>query len=554
MKLNVGRVSGSALRALDLLVRADPLRAVLAKVVRQELGMDALRALPRERRGVVPFGLEPRSARPRRTPSPAELPSPVRESVPRSAGELGAAYRSGARDPSAVVERALAHAAGFGARSPLCAQNVERALGDARASSERFRRGTPLGALDGVPIVVKEEMDVAGYATRLGTAFMSRELAPRDAVLVARLAAAGAIVIGQTPMTEYGLSPLGVNPHRTMPENAQREGYLAGGSSTGSAVAVALGLSPLGIGTDGGGSIRVPAAYNGIFGIKPSYGRIPCTGHGMLGGTSVVHFGLLATTTSDLALSLELGAGADAGDPPSAAAPPFEPGELRAALGRGVRGMKIGVPDAEWARADDCVARAGRKALKALERDGAELVPLELPLARHAAPIGYLTVAIEAYAALREVEARMGHALSPDLRIFLAGCSAFASDDYVDAQRLRDTLREEIRAALRTVDLLALPTAATTAPKISASEARSGIVDLPALDAACRFVFLANLTGLPAVSAPVGSDESGLPIGLQLVGDAWDEATVLAAVAHLERSGVAVVPQAPGALDLLAES
>src|SRR6185436_16237802 len=152
MKLNVGRVSGSALRALDLLVRADPLRAVLAKVVRQELGMDALRALPRERRGVVPFGLEPRSARPRRTPSPAELPSPVRESVPRSAGELGAAYRSGARDPSAVVERALAHA---------------------RASSERFRRGTPLGALDGVPIVVKEEMDVAGYATRLGTAFMS---------------------------------------------------------------------------------------------------------------------------------------------------------------------------------------------------------------------------------------------------------------------------------------------------------------------------------------------------------------------------------------------
>ena len=178
MKLNVGRVSGSALRALDLLVRADPLRAVLAKVVRQELGMDALRALPRERRGVVPFGLEPRSARPRRTPSPAELPSPVRESVPRSAGELGAAYRSGARDPSAVVERALAHAAGFGARSPLCAQNVERALGDARASSERFRRGTPLGALDGVPIVVKEEMDVAGYATRLGTAFMSRELAP----------------------------------------------------------------------------------------------------------------------------------------------------------------------------------------------------------------------------------------------------------------------------------------------------------------------------------------------------------------------------------------
>ncbi|HEX5099490.1 MAG TPA: amidase, partial [Polyangiaceae bacterium] len=465
---------------------------------------------------------------------------------------LAAAYRSGARDPLAVVERALAHAAGFGVRSPLCAQNVERALRDARASSERFRRGAPLGALDGVPIVVKEEMDAEGYATRLGTSFMARELAAHDAVLVARLARAGAIVIGQTPMTEYGLSPLGVNPHRTMPQNAQREGYLAGGSSTGSAVAVALGLAVLGIGTDGGGSIRVPAAYNGIFGIKPSYGRIPCTGHGMLGDTSVVHFGLLATSSSDLALALELGAGADAGDPASAAAPPLEPGELQAALGRGVRGMKLGVPEAEWARADESVAAAGRRALQALERDGAELVPLELPLARHAAAMGYLTVALEAYAALREVEVRMGHALNPDLRIFLAGSSAFASDDYVDAQRLRDTLREELRAALRTVDLVALPTAANTAPKISASEARSGIVDLPALDAACRFVFLANLTGLPAASAPVGSDESGLPIGLQLVGDAWDEATVLAAVAQLERSGVAVVPQAPGALDLLA--
>jgi Asp-tRNA(Asn)/Glu-tRNA(Gln) amidotransferase A subunit family amidase len=554
MKLNVGRVSGSALRALDVLVRAEPLRAALAKVVRQELGIDALRALPRELRGVVPFGLEPRAARSRHTPSSAELPPPACEGVPRSASELGAAYRAGARAPLAVVERALAHAAGFGARSPLCAQNVERALREARASTERFRRGAPLGPLDGVPVVVKEELDVAGYATRLGTGFMPPDLAARDAVLVERLVAAGAIVIGQTPMTEYGLSPLGVNPHRTMPQNAQREGHLAGGSSTGSAVAVALGLAPLGLGTDGGGSIRVPAAYNGIFGIKPSYGRIPCTGHGMFGGTSVVHFGVLATSSLDLALALELAAGADAGDPPSAAAPPLAPGELRSALGRGVRGLKLGVPDGEWARADESVARAGRRALAALEHEGAELVPLELPLARHAAAIGYLTIAVEAYTALREVEARMAHALSPDLRVFLAGCRAFASDDYVDAQRLRETLREELREALCAVDLVALPTAANTAPKITASEARSGIIDMPALDAACRFVFLGNLTGLPAASAPVGTDSAGLPIGLQLVGDAWDEATVLAAVAHLERCGLASVPQAPGALDLLVEA
>jgi aspartyl-tRNA(Asn)/glutamyl-tRNA(Gln) amidotransferase subunit A len=453
-----------------------------------------------------------------------------------------------------VVARALGHAESFGVRSPLCARDDARAFEDARASSERFRRRAPLGALDGVPMVVKEEMDVAGYATRLGTSFLPHTPARADAPLVARLRAQGAIVIGQTPMTEYGLSPLGVNAHRRMPENAQRPGHLAGGSSTGSAVAVALGLAPLGLGTDGGGSIRVPAAYNGIFGIKPSYGRIPCTGDGMLGGTSVVHFGLLAASSTDLALALELGAGPDPGDPPSLVPPPFAEGELRAALGRGVRGLRLGVPERQWARAQSSVVGAGKLALAALEREGAILVPLELPLAHHAAAIGYLTVAVEAHAALREVSALKGAELGADLRIFLAGVSAFSSDDYVDAQRLRAALREEVARALGSVDLLALPSAANTAPAITPAEARSGIVDMDALEAACRFSFLGNLTGLPAASAPVGVDGAGLPIGLQLLGDAWDEACVLAAVAHLERLGVAAVPRAPGVLDLLAET
>jgi aspartyl-tRNA(Asn)/glutamyl-tRNA(Gln) amidotransferase subunit A len=404
-----------------------------------------------------------------------------------------------------------------------------------------------------VPIVVKEEMDIAGYATRLGTSFLPTTPVEKDAVLVARLRAAGAIVLGQTPMTEYGLSPLGANPHRTMPENAHAPGHLAGGSSTGSAVAVALGLAPLGLGTDGGGSIRVPAAYNGIFGLKPSYGRIPCTGDGVYGGTSVVHFGLLGASTRDLALSLELGAGRDAADRPSLVAPPFTAGELDLALRRGVRGLKLGVPEVEWARATDAVTKPAREALRALEADGAELVPLELPLAKHAAAIGYLTIAIEATTALREVEALAWSELSADLRVFLAGVNAFASDDYVDAQRLREALREEVAGALTRVDLIALPTTADVAPPITPAEARSGIIDTHALENACRFVFLGNLLGLPACSAPVGRDARGLTIGLQLVGDAWDEACVLAAMAHLERTGAARVVEAPGVFDLLGE-
>ncbi|HEY3495018.1 MAG TPA: amidase family protein, partial [Polyangiaceae bacterium] len=226
-------------------------------------------------------------------------------------------------------------------------------------------------------------------------------------------------------------------------------------------------------------------------------------------------------------------------------------GESARALGRGVTDLRIGVPEAEWRAAAPDVAAAGREALRALERDGAALVPLELPLAAHAAAIGYMTIAIEALAGLREVRSLHGHELGLDLQLFLTAVSDFAPDDYVDAQRLRESLRDQLAGALRDVDVIALPTTANVAPPVTDAEARSSFIDPPALDAACRFSFLGNLTGLPAATAPVGAS-GALPIGLQIVGDAWDEACVLQVVAALERSGVASVRKPPGAIDLLA--
>ncbi|HTQ05158.1 MAG TPA: amidase [Polyangiaceae bacterium] len=548
MPSGVGRVSGATLRVLAALVERPFFGRLLTKVVRAELGIDAARALAPRTRGPVPFGVEPHRARlPRAAVSDLPLPPTA---VPRASRALTAAYRSRETTPLAVVGRALAAAETFGPRAPLCTRDDERALAEARAATERFERGAPLGELDGVPLVVKEEIDALGFPTRLGTSFMPATPAGRDAPLVARLRRAGAIVIGQTPMTEYGLSPLGVNPHRRMPRNARSVNHLAGGSSTGSAVAVALGLAPLGLGTDGGGSIRLPAAYNGVFGLKPTYGRVPCTGDGMFGGTSVVHFGFIGASSHDIALALELGSGPDAGDPASLVAPPLAHGECVAALGRGVRGLKLGVPEGEWASAGAAVARAGKDALRALEREGAELVPLELPLARHAAAIGYMTISLEALVGLREVLATHAADLGADLRIFLASSGAFQPDDYVEGQRLREALRVEMANALRRVDLVCLPSSAGVAPPITDAEAASGILDTHALDAACRFAFLGNLTGLPACSAPVGED-AGLALGLQFVGDAWDEACVLAAMAHLERLGVTRLEPAPNALDLL---
>jgi aspartyl-tRNA(Asn)/glutamyl-tRNA(Gln) amidotransferase subunit A len=252
-------------------------------------------------------------------------------------------------------------------------------------------------------------------------------------------------------------------------------------------------------------------------------------------------------------LFLEHASGVDAGDPASAAAPRAEPGLFTAALRRGVRGLRIGVNEEEWSTLPDDVARPGRAALDALAREGALLVPVKLRLARYSAPIGYLTIGVEAFAAMAEIRAHHMDELGHDMQLFLAGLETFRPDDYVDAQRIRAGVRLELAEALRGVDVLALPATAVGAPPVSDEEARSGFIDPPLLDAMCRFAFLANVTGAPAGVAPVGCDKNGLPVGLQILGDAWDEACVLQVLAHLERIEVARVrrPNGDAGIDLL---
>ncbi len=518
--------------------------------------MNQVRLLPASFRSGVPFGLSPLRARSDRRRPSLELPAPSSRPWPRGASDFTRAYASGATNPVEVVERALRYARELVRkhpnRGPLNGYDDERALLSAQKSAERFRRGAPLSVFDGVPIAVKEEMDVLGLPTRLGTAFMDYEPAARDAVFVARLRELGAVVIGQTPMTEYGLSPLGGNPNRRMPRNAHAEGRLAGGSSSGSAVGVALGVFALGLGTDGGGSVRVPASYNGVFGLKPTYGRIPCTGHAKFGSTSVVHFGVIAATSADIASSTAIAGHPDSGDPASLVQPPLGDGELERAVGSGVRGLRIGIPEAEWLAAPSDITKLGRAALDALEADGAVLVPVEIPLARHAPAIGYLTIAVEACCGLRSLNAEQKRTLGLDTQLFIANTDAFYPDDYVDAQRLRQTLRLQFAEALRHVDVIAVPTTQNVAPRVTDAEMRSGFIDTAALDAACRFVFASNLTGLPAGTAPVGFGAEGLPVGLQIIGDAWDEAAVIAVLAQLERSGAARVEKPELAIDLLA--
>jgi aspartyl-tRNA(Asn)/glutamyl-tRNA(Gln) amidotransferase subunit A len=257
----------------------------------------------------------------------------------------------------------------------------------------------------------------------------------------------------------------------------------------------------------------------------------------------VAHVGPLASSALDLARVIDAISGPDPLDPETRDAPP--PGGLERAVGRGVRGLVIGVLEQEFADATPDVAKAGQEAIDALVKEGARVVSVATPLARYAPAIGYVTIAVESRAILSREWREHASDMTPDLQLTFATLDTLTAPELLDAQRLRAGLRRDIARWFEEVDLLALPTTVATASRVSDAEMKSGVVDTRLLDGLCRFAFLANLTGLPAGTAPVGNDRDGLPIGFQLVGDAWDEASVIAALAHLERIEAARVTR-PG--------
>lgn len=533
------RLSGRALAGLVRLSKTRAGATLLYRMFRSDLRIAMLEHLPDALLGDVPIDNRPMAGRAPREAREGSLPLPP---APWSATSetLASDYRAKKTTPREVVDRALEAARALAARKPSVGPLMDRcdetARREADASTERHAVGRPIGPLDGVPVAIKEQTAIRGLPTRGGSDLTDASPAAEDSTCVARLRAAGAIVIGQSPMTEFGMTPMGFNPKRSMPRNPHATDRVCGGSSTGSGAAVATGLVPLAIGADGGGSIRIPSSLTGVFGIKPTWGRVSRCGD--LSTGTVSHLGPIASSTLDLARCLEAIAGRDPADPQTDLAPPRATGSLVRAIGRGVEGLRIGVEESEWRDASPQVSRAGHAALRALEKEGAVLVEVKLELAKWAAPAGYLAIGMEDMATHCDL-LRAGAAFNADLALSYAVLGEMRASEYVQAQRLRAGLRREVARAFSDVDLLALPTTATTATRVTGAEFDGGFLDARALDALCRFTFLANLTGLPALSAPVGLDEAKLPLALQLVGDAWDEETVLAASAHLERIGAA---------------
>jgi aspartyl-tRNA(Asn)/glutamyl-tRNA(Gln) amidotransferase subunit A len=430
--------------------------------------------------------------------------------------ELGAHYRARRLSPVEVTRALLARIEKLdGGLHAFLTVTPERALADARAAEEAIARGDTRPLL-GVPVAHKDIYLTRGIRTTGGSALLADWVPDQDATCVTRWHEAGTVMLGKLITHEFafGLQFPGHRfPHARNPWNPA---HIPGGSSSGSGAALAAGLVHGATGSDTGGSIRGPAAFCGIVGLKPTYGR--CSRAGVLTlSWTLDHTGPMARTVEDCALLLQPLAGYDVADPASSRAPVED---YTAGLGRDIRGVRIGVPrNYFFDGVDPEVERAFETALGTLRGLGADVRDLRIPTLA-AAPSFMLIMLSEAWA-YHERDLRAHPELYGEmLRERLMAGGLITSGEYVQAQRIRSEICREVAAALREVDVLATPTASKPAtPYAVATDPEFGFPrsNMPPF----------NLTGLPALAVPCGFSASGLPLSLQLAGRAFEESLVL---------------------------
>ncbi len=456
-----------------------------------------------------------------------------------TAFDFARAYRDGSSDPVTVAEKFLtAVTMSDDSDPPLRAfieQDADDVLRQARAAAERIRQGKALSLLDGVPVAIKDELDMTPYPTHMGTSFLGGQPVQEDAIVVARLRATGALLLGKTNMHEIGIGVTGFNPHFGTPRNPYHPGHFTGGSSSGSAAAVAAGLAPIALGNDGGGSVRIPAAFCGIMGLKPTYGRVPESGSFAL-DFSVAHVGALAATVSDLALVYAAIAGPDPRDRLSRQQPrPTLDGWTNTDLSD----LTIGVFWPWFRHAAPEMVQGNERMLAHFQELGAQVREIAIPDLEAARVAHVITITTEMNQALESFYKTHHKELGPDVRISLALSRAFNARDFVLAQRVRTRLMAHFRRAFQDVDVIITPAAGLTAPPIPPAALAAGDSDLTTLTEIMRYAPFANMTGHPAIAFPVAYAANGLPIAMQATARHWDEITLfrlaLAAENRLQR-------------------
>ncbi len=394
----------------------------------------------------------------------------------------------------------------------------DEALSAAREAENAISAGGYLGPLHGVPISLKDLFWTRGVRTTAGSRILADFIPHEDAHSVARLKAAGAVIVGKTNLHEFAFGVTTINPHYGTTRNPWDPERIVGGSSGGSVAAVAAGLCTAAMGTDTGGSIRIPAALCGIVGLKPTYGRVSRHGVVPLAWT-MDHAGPMTRSVRDAALMLNVVTGHDPRDPASTDAPVPS---FTAGLDAGVKGLRLGVPrhfyfDDLNAEVERCV----QAAIDVLGRLGGTIEEVVLPRLEYAPAVYWPISVSEAAAYHRDWLINRPQDYGDDVRQRMGAGLVVPSVRYLQAQRARRLIADDFRHALREVDVLLAPTTPIPAPRIDeagAPEVRTTLL---------RLTSPANLAGLPALSVPCGFTGAGLPVGLQIIGRAFDEATVL---------------------------
>ncbi len=456
-----------------------------------------------------------------------------------TAQETAARVRRRELSAAAVTEAALER---IGAQNPAlnCFTTIlhEKALTDAHAIDARVRAGNDPGPLAGVPVGVKDLYDVAGVVTLAGSKILAeRDAAATDAVLVRRLKDAGAVLLGCQNMDEFAYGFTTENTHYGPTRNPHDAQHVAGGSSGGSAAAVAAGMVAISLGSDTNGSIRVPASFCGVFGLKPTFGRLPRTGtfpfvH------DLDHLGHFARNVSDLALAYDSLQGHDAGDA-ACARRPSEP--TRSSLESGIDGLKAGVLDGWF---EDGASDA---ALDAVRRVAAAFGPLRqvsLPETNRARAAAFcITAASGAALHLEQLKSRPEDFDPATRDRFFAG-AMLPAVVVTRAQRLRRWFAERAAALFREVDILLAPCTPDVAPLIGQKTMMLRGMEVPVRPNIGIFTQPISFIGLPVVAVPLATPRN-LPIGVQIIAPPWQEALALRVAAHLERSGVVSAQGAP---------
>ena len=450
-------------------------------------------------------------------------------------------YRNGSFSPVTVAKRFLQNVEksehdGLPLRAFIAIDHKDL-INQAGESLVRYNEGKPLGPLDGVPIAIKDEVDMVPYPTTVGTSFLGSQPAERDATVVYRLRAAGALLVGKANMHEIGINPNGSNVNFGAVRNPYNKECDPGGSSSGSAAAVAAGLVPAAIGADGGGSIRIPATLCGVVGLKATFGRISEFGAAPL-CWSVAHLGPIAANVEDTALLYSIIAGPDPLDANTLQQPPVS---LRDWNRSDLQGLRLGIYKDWFEHASPEIVTACQEMLSKFKSAGAEIVEINIPELDEMRIAHAITILSEMALSMKAFQ-KQRNQQGAAVRMSLVLGEALSSSDYIQAQRMRTRSLSIFENVFQQVNVILTPGTALTAQPIPKGGETDGWSDLAIDTEMMRFIFPGNLAGLPAISFPVGYDQRGLPIGMQAIGSHWQENILLRVAYNAERMTERIKP------------